>query len=118
MLVDIPPEVGTQIEEYPFVFPVLTGDIVQDYLAGSTVFKGKVANLGSLTATFVHVEIETFDASGNRMDILTGYVDGVDLAPGMSGSFTAITSFDYTNFTSSMKWTDEKHELCIAINRS
>lgn len=87
----------------PGAFPVVVGDVVQDALAGSIVFKGTVKNFGTETATQTHIEIETFDKADTRVDLVTAYADGLDVPPGETRSFQGITQYDFATYTTRLR---------------
>lgn len=66
------------------------GEIIQEYLADSVIFKGRVRNLGSRAAEQVTIEFELLDGSGQRLNIQLGYVDGFVVGAGDTGTFSVI----------------------------
>jgi hypothetical protein len=100
---DISDEQLARVEMYPDALLVFVGDIVQELIADSTVFKGKIENRGGADACMVEVEIETFDAGDNRMDLVQGYINET-IPPGESRSFQTITSMDFETFVPSVSW--------------
>jgi len=102
--IDLPADAAEKIPIYPKALPVIVGKVVQEALGGSTVFKGRIYNVGAKTAYQVKVEIETFDAADNRVDLVLGYADDTNIAPDGVSSFQAITSFEYDTYVPALKW--------------
>lgn len=97
--IDIPADVLEQLPEMSGPFLVVTGDIVLEDLAGTTVFKGTVRNFGGATAEFAEVEIETFDENGNRIDLVNGVVPNLNIEPGSTERFSGISQASFDNYS-------------------
>lgn len=96
---DVSDEQLAQVPAFPGPFVVVVGDVVQEELAGSIVFRGTIRNFGDEQADGVRAEIETFDESDGRVDLIQGYITDLNLSPGETGQFQAITQYDYATFT-------------------
>jgi len=104
--IGLAPAVAETIAPYPEALPVFVGDVVQENLAGSTTFKGRLVNVGAEDAYQVRVMIETFDSNQTRVELVSTYVDGVDLPAGAMGNFTASTRSEYDSFVASVRWAE------------
>ena len=102
--IELPSDVAEKIAPYPEALPVFVGDIVEESLAGSNVFKGRLVNVGAEDAYQVRVMIETFDSNQTRVELVSTYVDGIDLPAGATASFTASTKLNYDSFVASVRW--------------
>lgn len=90
--IDLPAD--SPVPTYPESRPILIGKIVQEFLGGGVVFKGRVLNIGALPAFRVQVEVETFDTANKRVDLAQGLTDPSDMAAETFASFSVITLTD------------------------
>ncbi len=104
--IELPSDVVEKIAPYPEALPVFVGDIVEENQAGSTIFKGQLVNVGAEDAYQVRVMIETLDSNNTRVELVSTYVDGVDLPAGATGNFTASTRSEYDSFVASVRWSE------------
>ena len=102
--IDLARGLAETVQPFPDALPVLSGDVAHQPVAGGTLFRGRVRNLGAKVALKVRVDIETFDADNNRVDLVQSYVEPIDLPPGEEGSFTVTTSQDAHRYFPSVHW--------------
>ena len=102
--IDLSAEAGAAVAQYPDALPVFVGKVVQQALGSSTVFKGRIFNVGATPTTGVKVEIETKDGNGERVDLASALADPYDIAAGDTASFQVITLMPYSTFIPNIEW--------------
>lgn len=103
--IDLPADQYERIPLWPDPEPVLVGHVVQEFLAGSTIFKGRVFNVGAATAQGVRVEVELFDAADRRVDIADALTDPWDIGGQQQASFSVIVRTDeFETYIARTRW--------------
>lgn len=97
---------ATRISQYPGAMPVIAGNVTQVRSGNKVAFKGKVFNVGAITAPEVKISVEIFD--GLNFVTSEGFVDGVDVPGGGVRNFSIFTGPEYSSYSITLSYPLEK----------